>query len=131
MKSSMAGWIAFAGMVLMIVGGVDVLQGLVAVVRDHYYTADAAFLVNVSAWGWIMMIWGALLFFAGYGLLSGATWARWFSIFLVAVNILGQLSFSGQGVYLWGLVAITLNIIVLYALIARWKESTAELMQQQ
>ena len=127
----MAGWIAFAGMVLMIVGGVDVLQGLVAVVRDHYYTADAAFLVNVSAWGWIMMIWGALMFFAGYGLLSGATWARWFAILLVSVNILGQLSFNGQ-VTLWGLTAITLNIVVLYALLARWNESKADMgaMQQ-
>ena len=95
MKSSMAGWIAFAGMLMMIVGGVDALQGLVAVLRDHYYDGNYSFAFDVSTWGWIMMIWGALLFFAGYGLLSGATWARWFAILLVSVNILAELGFSG------------------------------------
>ena len=128
MNKSMAGWIAFAGMVLMIIGGVDVLQGFVAVLRDHYYAPDS-FLFDVSTWGWLMMIWGALLFFVGYGLLSGASWARWIAILGVSVNILAQLSFSGAGVTLWGLTVITLNIVVLYALLARWEESKAAMQQ--
>ena len=43
-------------------------------------------------------------------------------IFLVTLNILGQLSWLGASAYpLWSLVIITLNIIVLFALSARWE----------
>ena len=129
MNKSMAGWIAFAGMVLMIIGGIDAFQGLMAVIRDHYYAPDS-FAFDVSTWGWLMMIWGAVLFFTGYGLLSGASWARWLAIFGVSVSLLGQLGFQGNTFMLWGFCLILLDITVLYALIARWDESKRELTGQ-
>jgi hypothetical protein len=45
----------------------------------------------------------------------------------VAVNIFGQLGFLGNtNDTLWLLITLTLNIIVLYALIVRWNGSVAE-----
>ena len=78
-KAAWAGWVAFAGLLLMIVGGLDFLQGLIAVIRDEYFvlTAQGALVMDVSQWGWIMMIWGIALMLIGYGLVSGASWARW------------------------------------------------------
>jgi hypothetical protein len=77
---------------------------------------------DTTTWGWIMMIWGVLLFLVGLALWSGAGWARWTTIFLVIVNLIGQLSWLGASAYpLWALVIITLNIIVLFALCARWE----------
>ena len=71
-----------------------------------------------------MMIWGVLLFLAGLGLLGGQGWARWFTIVVVAANFFAQLGFLGNSQYpLWTLTALTLNVIVLYALTARWEES--------
>ena len=67
---------------------------------------------------------GCLLFLAGLALISGQSWARWFTIVVVALNIFAQLGFLGNSQYpLWALTALTLNIIVLYALTARWDES--------
>ena len=129
----MAGWIAFAGMLMMIIGGLDIFQGLVAVIRDQYYVqgTNGALVIDVSQWGWVMMIWGAILGFVGYGLLSGASWARWTAIFLVSVNFLAQLGFDGGAGYtLWSLCVIVLNIMVLFALTARWSESKQEMMGQ-
>ena len=74
------------------------------------------------------MIWGVLLVCAGLGLLTAQGWARWFTIVVVSLNFLAQLGFLGNTQYpLWSLTAMALNIIVLYALTARWSESKTDL----
>jgi hypothetical protein len=61
-------------------------------------------------------------------LLAGQSWARWFAIVVVCLNFFAQLGFVGGSAYpLWALTVMTLNIIVLYALTARWSESAADL----
>jgi hypothetical protein len=124
MKPPMAGWIGFAAIMMVIVGSLTFFEGLIAVVRDEYYvvTGDAVLLFDLTAWGWIMLIWGVLLFAAGAGLWAGAGWARWFAVILVALNILGQLGFVGNAQYpLWTLTVLALNVVVIYALTVRWE----------
>lgn len=123
---SMAGWIGFAGILMLIVGGIAFVEGLIAVIEDDYFvvTASGFLAVDLTTWGWVMMIWGVLLVLAGLGLLGGQGWARWFTIVVVAANFFAQLGFLGNSQYpLWALTALTLNVIVLYALTARWEES--------
>ena len=130
MSKSMAGWIGFAGILMLIVGSIDVVQGLIALFEDDYYvvTRSGFLVVDLTGWGWIMLIWGLLLVLAGGALLSGQSWARWFTIIAVSVNFLVQLGFLGNSSYpLWTLTALALNVIVLYALTARWSESEVEL----
>ena len=127
---SMVGWIGFAGLLLVLIGGIDVLQGLVALFEDEYYVpTGSGFLVfDLTGWGWMLLLWGVLLVLAGFGLIGGQGWARWFAIILVSLNVIAQLGFLGNTQNsLWSLTVIALNIIVLYALTARWSESAAEL----
>ena len=127
---SMAGWIGFAGILLLVVGAIDFMQGLIALFEDEYYvvTQSGFLVVDLTAWGWIMMIWGVLLVLGGLGLLSAQGWARWFTIVVVCLNFIAQLGFLGNSTYpLWTLTALTLNVIVLYALTARWNESEYDL----
>ena len=71
-----------------------------------------------------MVIWGVVLVLAGLGLLGGQGWARWFTIIVVGLNFFAQLGFLGNSQYpLWALTALALNVVVLYALTARWDES--------
>jgi len=126
----MAGWIGFAGILMVLLGGLSVLQGLIALLEDNYYvpTQSGYLLFDVTGWGWIMLIWGIILALVGLALLNGASWARWVSILLVSVNVFGQLGFLGNtNDTVWLLITLTLNIIVLYALIVRWHESQKEL----
>ena len=121
-----SGWISFAGLMIIIIGGLDFFQGLIAVIRDQYYvvTPQQIVVFDLTTWGWIMMIWGVILLLAGFGLLSGATWARWFSIVVLSLNIIAQLGFVGSAQYpLWALTVLTLTIVVLYALIVRWNDA--------
>ena len=127
-KGSMAGWIGFAGILMVIIGGLDFIEGLIALFKDDYFvvTQSGFLAINLTGWGWVMVIWGALLFFAGLGLLGGQGWARWFAIVVVGLNFFAQLGFLGNSQYpLWSLTVVALNVVVLYALTACWEESRA------
>ena len=129
-SKSMAGWIGFAGMLMLIVGSIDFFQGLVALIRDDYFVVSRSgfLVVDLTAWGWLMLIWGTLLVITGLGLMAAQGWARWLAIIGVSLNIIAQLGFLGNSqTPLWSLTVITLSIIVLYALTARWSESRADL----
>jgi uncharacterized membrane protein (DUF2068 family) len=126
----MAGWIGFAGMLMLIVGSIDFFQGLVALFEDEYFvvTKSGFLVVDLTAWGWIMLIWGVLLVCAGLGLIAAQGWARWFAIVVVSLNFIAQLGFLGNSQYpLWSLTVMALNVIILFALTARWSESTSDL----
>jgi hypothetical protein len=125
MSSAWTGWIGFAAIMLAFIGAITFFEGLIAIIRDNYYvvTRQQVFLFDVSTWGWIMLFWGVLLFLAGLGLAAKSGWARWFTIIVVFLSLLSQLSFLGNAQYpLWSLTVITLEIVVLYALTVRWKD---------
>ncbi len=119
----MAGWIVFAAAMMMVIGSIDFIEGLIAVIRKEYYvvTPSQIIVFNMTTWGWLTLIWGIVLFLAGMALWSGQSWARWFAIVACSINVLGQLSWLGSGAYpVWTLTAIALGIIVIYALTVRW-----------
>ena len=127
---SMAGWIGFAGILMVLLGGLSVFEGLIALLEDNYYVATQSgyLLFDVTGWGWIMLIWGIILALVGLALLNGASWARWVAIVFVSINVFSQLGFLGNtNDTVWLLITLTFNIIVLYALIVRWDESGREL----
>jgi hypothetical protein len=130
----MAGWIGFAGLIILIIGGLDVFQGLIALLEDNYYVVSKSgyLAVDLTAWGWALLIWGALLILTGLALIRGQTWARWVSLVLVTANIFGILGFLGNSQNpIWAITVLTLNVIVIYALTARWSESKRDLERVQ
>jgi hypothetical protein len=123
-----AGWIGFAGWLMVIMGGLDFFEGLIAIIRDKYYvlTPNQIIVFDVTTWGWITLIWGVVLVFAGIALLSGAGWARWFTIVAGSLNFFVQLGFVGSSQFpLWALTVLALNVVVLYGLIVHWDDARA------
>jgi len=128
-SSTWTGWIVFAGWVMVIIGFIDFFEGLIAIIRGSYYavTPNQIVVVNLTTWGWITLLWGIVLVIAGMGLLSGQTWARWFTIIGVSIGFLLQLGFVGSSAYpLWALAVLTLQLVVLYAVIVRWDDARPE-----
>jgi hypothetical protein len=125
-RSAWAGWIAFAGLLMIVLGFIDFFEGLIAVIRKEYFVAapNQIIVFNVSTWGWLTLLWGIVLAFVGLGLLNGSSWARWVSIVVIVVTIFEQLAFVGSAAYpLWALTVLVLSFIVLYALVARWHDA--------
>src|SRR5215212_2894285 len=97
----MAGWIGFAGILMLVIGTIDFFEGLIAVIRKHYYvlTPNQIIVFDVKTWGWLMLLWGIILVVAGLALGGGMGWARWFTIVVACINVLGQLAFLGSNAY--------------------------------
>jgi hypothetical protein len=119
----LAGMVAFAGVMLTLIGFFDILQGLTALFNDEYFVVRKGDLLafDFTTWGIITLIWGALLVAAGLGLLSGRGGARIFSIVVVFVNMLLQIAFLSS-YPIWSTIIIALDVFVLYALTAKWDE---------
>jgi len=123
-----SGWIGFAGLMLLILGAIDFFEGLIAVIRGEYYafTSQGLIIFDTTTWGWLAMIMGVILFLVGLGLTGGAGWARWVAIVLLVVNLLGNIGWVGSSEHqIWALTVVALEVIVLFALTARWSDAGA------
>jgi hypothetical protein len=119
----LAGMVAFAGIMLALIGFMDILQGVTALFNDEYFAVRGGDLLvlDFTAWGWITLIWGVALVAAGFGLLSGRGGARIFALIVVFINMLLQIAFLAS-YPIWSTIIIALDVFVLYALTARWDE---------
>jgi hypothetical protein len=123
-SSAWAGWVAFAGIMLALIGFFDILQGITALTKDDYFVTRSGNLLafDFTTWGWILLVWGVLLIGAGFGLLSGRGWARWFAIVVTFLNAIAQIGFLAA-YPIWVTIVIALDVFVLFALTARWDEA--------
>ncbi|WP_304451214.1 hypothetical protein [Nocardiopsis sp. YSL2] len=117
------GWQFFAATLMMMIGAVNIIQGLVALMTPGFYTVASGELLvlEYGAWGLLLGGWGVVLVVAGAAILSGSMWARVFGIVLAAVNALAQLAFL-VALPVWSVVAIAIELLVIYALTAGWPD---------
>jgi hypothetical protein len=111
---------------LVIVGSIDLIEGLIGVIRKHYYvvTPNQVIIINTQSWGWLTIALGAAIILVGLAVAGGAGWARWTAIVLLVVNILEQLAWLGNTSYpLWTLTAIGVTFMALYGLTVRWGDN--------
>jgi hypothetical protein len=68
------GFTYFAAIMMMLTGGLEILQGLSAIIRKNLYVVnkDYIYKINVNGWGWIHLILGVIVLLAGIALLGGA-----------------------------------------------------------
>jgi hypothetical protein len=124
-----AGWVVFAAIMLIVTGSINVIQGFVALFKDGYFvtrSADQLLFTDFTAWGVVMLIWGALLVGAGLGLMARKGWARWAAIVVACLSILVQIGFLAA-FPLWSAMIIALDVIVLFALTAHWTEARSQM----
>lgn len=123
-----AGWVLFAGTMLLVTGLINVLEGIIALADDKRlaWTPSNLVVVDVTGWGWVLLIAGLLMLAAGAGLLTAQTWARIAAIVLVSVHLIIQVLWLGA-YPIWSLLMIALDTVVLFALTARWGEARESL----
>ena len=114
-----SGWIAFAGTILIIVGGLDIVNGLWAL--DHKDSAGAAvdqllYENNLETWGWIMLIWGILVVISGFLVFGGSQLGRWIGIIAATIAMVVNMTWI-FAFPIASLVVVLLTALVLYALI--------------
>ena len=113
------GFILFAAVMMIMVGVFQALQGLIGIFENEFYvpTRNYLFQFDATTWGWTHLLLGLLVAFAGYGLLSGKTWARTVAIFLAVLSAIANFAFIPYYPF-WSLVIITLDVFVIWAIAA-------------
>src|SRR5215217_5986169 len=113
------GFILFAAVMMIMAGVFQALQGLVGIFENEFYvpTRNYLFQFDATTWGWTHLILGLLVAFAGWGLLSGRTWARTVAIILAVLSAIANFAFIPYYPF-WSLLIITLDIFVIWAVAA-------------
>lgn len=117
-----SGWAFFVGILLFMVGVFNVIWGLTAIIDDKELTVGRQGVIvwDITAWGWIHLLLGIVMVLTALGLFAGRSWARWTAIFFVMVNAFGQIAWIPIHP-LWSVLVITLDVIIIYQLTARWQ----------
>jgi len=123
-ESEQFGWALFAVVTLILVGGFQIINGLIAFFRSGTYQVGRSGLpvnVDYTAWGWTHLLLGILLIAAGYAVFSGKVWGR--TLGVIAALLSAIVNFAFIPAYpVWSLIIITVDVLVIYALIAHGGE---------
>jgi hypothetical protein len=120
-EQEIPGWaasgITFAASIAVLVGTFQILQGLVAVFNDDFYlvTHNYTFDLDVSAWGWIHVIIGAVMLVVGFGLYARALWAVIGGLAVAMVSALANFFFIPY-YPVWALLLIALDVWIIWSL---------------
>ena len=114
--SAVVGYV-FAGVMMIVIGTFQAITGLAAIIDDEFFvkTPNYAFEVDVTAWGWIHLLLGLLVAFAGYALFAAKTWARVVGVTLATLSAIGNFLYIPYYPF-WAIVIISLNLWVIWAL---------------
>jgi hypothetical protein len=112
------GWVSFAGVMLLILGTMNVISGIAAIDDANFYVANAHYVASdLSTWGWIILITGAVQILAGLGVFARNQFARWLGVGFASLNMLAQFMFF-PAQPLWSLSFIAIDTLIIFGLVA-------------
>ncbi|HZM67226.1 MAG TPA: hypothetical protein VFC16_13125 [Nakamurella sp.] len=120
------GFIAMAGIILIVAGVLHVIEGIVGLFNNDFYVVSQkwVFQFNVTTWGWIHILVGIIALLAGIGLFSGAVWARTVAVLVAVVSII--INFVWLPYYpWWALLIIAFDFFVIWAVTAHGRDIAA------
>jgi len=113
-----AGWVLFAGIMIMIVAILNILWGISAIANAHVLVNGNHYLISHrNAWGWAILIIGVLQLFAAFSIWSGGGYGRWIGVLTAGLNAIAVLA-DMQAYPWWSLAIFTIDILIIYGLVA-------------
>ncbi len=120
------GFILFAGVMMVMAGGFQLISGVVALFENEFYVATRNYMFQFDAttWGWIHLLFGLVVMLAGFAVMAGQTWARVVGIILAVLSAVANFAFIPYYPF-WAITIIALDIFVIWALAAHGRDVTA------
>jgi hypothetical protein len=119
--NEVSGWaiggVAFAGIMMILMGSMQVFNGLVAIAKGGEVAVvnGYALVGDATTWGWVHFGLGLLVAVAGGAVLFGRSWARMVALVVVILSAISN--FINVAYYpFWSLLLIGLNVWVIWAL---------------
>jgi hypothetical protein len=112
-----SGWIVFAAVLMIFSGAMAIFEGISAVAKDSVFvvTRNYAYDFNLTGWGILHLVLGAMVLMAGIALFQGAFWSRVIGVVLASLSMLANFIWLPH-YPLWAIVIIAMNAFIIWAL---------------
>lgn len=112
------GWVTFAGVLLLVLGSVNIIQGIAAIDKANFFVANAHFVFgDLNTWGWVALCIGVLQLLIGLGVFVKNQFARWSGVVILCGSAIAALLMMPAYPF-WALTVIALDILAVYGLVA-------------
>jgi hypothetical protein len=112
-----AGWLVFAGIMVLIAGALNFIWGIAAIDGANFFIEDDRYILSdLNTMGWIILIIGLIQVVAAFSIWAGGEFGRWIGIIGASFGALGAL-LSIPGFPLWSVCVFGLNVLIIYGLI--------------
>ena len=114
MSKTHSGWVTFAGVMLFIVGVLNVIYGIAAIGDSSFFVQDQKYILsNLNTWGWVTLTLGVFQLFAAFSLWSGGVYGRAVAILAASLSAVGAL-LSIPAYPFWSLAVFAIDIIIIH-----------------
>lgn len=123
-RTGWVGWIYFAGVMMIISGILNAIYGLVAIFSPAWEIASGPnlLLFDLAGWGWLHLVIGIIVLFAGMGIFSGSGAARIVAIIMACISLVGNFLWLPAYPF-WSIIIIVVDVLVIWAIIAHGEEA--------
>jgi hypothetical protein len=113
-----AGRVAFAAILLIMVGVVNIIYGIGALDDANYFAGDTRFVLdNLNTLGWVLLILGVVQLTAGFSLWGGRAYGRVLGIVAGSLGALGALFSIGGSNPWWSLIVFVLCVYIVHGIV--------------
>ena len=113
-----AGWVMFAGFMLVLLGTLNVFEGIAAISNSSFFVDEARYVFSgLNTWGWVMLATGLTQALTGVGVWARVGFARWLGVAIATLNAAVQM-LALPSYPLWSMTMFAVDLFVVYALVA-------------
>jgi hypothetical protein len=113
-----AGWLLFAGIVLIVAGTLNIIWGIAAVDDANFFVEGERYIFeDLNTMGWIVLVIGVIQVLAAFSIWAGGEFGRWIGILAGCLSAIGAL-LSIPGFPLWSVCVFLISVLVVYGLAA-------------
>jgi nicotinamide riboside transporter PnuC len=112
------GWVMFAGVLLLLLGTLNVIEGIGAIGNAHFFVHNTNYMVgSLKTWGWIALCIGVLQLLVGVGVFAKNQFSRWIGVVVLCGNVVAQLLMIPAYPF-WSLTLVAIDVLAIYGLVA-------------
>jgi hypothetical protein len=115
-----SGWVTTAGVVMLVAGGYNALSGIAAISDDDTLAAQATkvlYGIDIGTWGWLWLLAGIVQLAAGVLILMRNEWGLAMGVVIAGISAMITV-FVIFVVPLWAIAVLSLDILVIWALLS-------------
>jgi hypothetical protein len=112
------GIVTFAGVMITIAATLNCLYGIAAIDNANFFHNGARYVFgDLNTWGWFLLLFGVVQYFAAFAIWRGASWGRWFGVLCASGNAILQTLWIPAYPIL-AMTILTMDVIVIWGLLA-------------